>query len=86
MKGAAAEAGKLKHALPTGALMISAIVPVWNGRDLLVRLLDTLDAQTLPARNCWWWITGPRMAHPTRQRARRAGDRAWDATRVSPQP
>ena len=29
--------------------MISAIVPVWNGRDLLMRLLDTLDAQTLPA-------------------------------------
>jgi GT2 family glycosyltransferase len=26
--------------------MISAIVPVWNGRELLLRLLDTLDAQT----------------------------------------
>jgi GT2 family glycosyltransferase len=25
---------------------ISAIVPVWNGRELLMRLLDTLDAQT----------------------------------------
>ena len=28
---------------------ISAIVPVWNGRELLERLLDTLDAQTQPA-------------------------------------
>jgi GT2 family glycosyltransferase len=26
--------------------MISAIVPVWNGRELLMRLLDSLDAQT----------------------------------------
>lgn len=25
---------------------ISAIIPVWNGRELLLRLLDTLDAQT----------------------------------------
>jgi len=29
--------------------MITAIVPVWNGRDLLSRLLDTLEAQTLRA-------------------------------------
>jgi len=28
---------------------ISAIVPLWNGRELLERLLDTLDAQTQPA-------------------------------------
>jgi len=28
--------------------MISAIVPVWNGRELLLRLLDSLDAQTQP--------------------------------------
>jgi GT2 family glycosyltransferase len=28
---------------------ISAIVPVWNGRDLLERLLDSLDIQTRPA-------------------------------------
>jgi GT2 family glycosyltransferase len=27
---------------------ISAIVPVWNGRDLLARLLATLEAQTRP--------------------------------------
>jgi GT2 family glycosyltransferase len=30
-------------------MSISAIVPVWNGRDLLARLLDSLDAQTLRA-------------------------------------
>jgi GT2 family glycosyltransferase len=30
-------------------MSISAIVPVWNGRDLLTRLLDSLDAQTLRA-------------------------------------
>jgi len=29
--------------------MITAIVPVWNGRDLLARLLATLETQTLPA-------------------------------------
>jgi len=29
--------------------MITAIVPVWNGRELLTRLLDTLEAQTLRA-------------------------------------
>lgn len=28
--------------------MISAIVPVWNGRELLMRLMDSLDAQTRP--------------------------------------
>jgi hypothetical protein len=28
--------------------MISAIVPVWNGRELLLRLLGSLDAQTQP--------------------------------------
>jgi glycosyltransferase involved in cell wall biosynthesis len=30
-------------------MSISAIVPVWNGRELLARLLDSLDAQTLRA-------------------------------------
>jgi GT2 family glycosyltransferase len=30
-------------------MSISAVVPVWNGRDLLARLLNTLDAQTLRA-------------------------------------
>ena len=27
--------------------MITAIVPVWNGRELLARLLATLETQTL---------------------------------------
>jgi GT2 family glycosyltransferase len=30
-------------------MSISAIVPVWNGRELLGRLLDTVEAQTQPA-------------------------------------
>jgi GT2 family glycosyltransferase len=30
-------------------MKISAIVPVWNGRDLLARLLATLDLQSRPA-------------------------------------
>jgi len=30
-------------------MSITAIVPVWNGRELLGRLIDTLDAQTFPA-------------------------------------
>ena len=30
-------------------MTVSAVVPVWNGRPLLARLLDTLDAQTLRA-------------------------------------
>ena len=30
-------------------MSISAIVPVWNGRDLLARLPVSLDAQTLRA-------------------------------------
>jgi GT2 family glycosyltransferase len=29
-------------------MSISVIVPVWNGRELLARLLDSLDAQTMP--------------------------------------
>ena len=28
-------------------MSITAIVPVWNGRDLLAKLMDSLDAQTL---------------------------------------
>jgi GT2 family glycosyltransferase len=30
-------------------MMVTAVVPVWNGRELLARLLDTLEAQTLRA-------------------------------------
>ncbi|HEY1336094.1 MAG TPA: glycosyltransferase, partial [Bryobacteraceae bacterium] len=29
-------------------MSFAAILPVWNGRNLLARLLDTLDTQTLP--------------------------------------
>jgi GT2 family glycosyltransferase len=29
-------------------MSISAVVPVWNGRELLVRLLDSVDRQTRP--------------------------------------
>ena len=49
-------------------MSISAIVPVWNGRDLLARLLATLAAQTVPPAKCWWWIT----ARPTARRKWRA--------------
>jgi GT2 family glycosyltransferase len=28
-------------------MSVAAVVPVWNGREMLTRLLDTLDAQTL---------------------------------------
>lgn len=30
-------------------MTISAVVPVWNGRELLARLLDTVEAQTVAA-------------------------------------
>ena len=30
-------------------MSIGAIVPVWNGRELLRRLLDSLERQTEPA-------------------------------------
>jgi GT2 family glycosyltransferase len=30
-------------------MLISAIVPVWNGREMLAKLLDSLEAQTQPA-------------------------------------
>jgi GT2 family glycosyltransferase len=31
-------------------MSISAVVPVWNGRELLARLLDSLDRQTQPVK------------------------------------
>jgi glycosyltransferase involved in cell wall biosynthesis len=34
-------------------MLISAIIPVWNSRELLVRLLDSLESQTQPAAE---WI------------------------------
>lgn len=30
------------------AVSVTAIIPVWNGRDLLIKLLDTLERQTSP--------------------------------------
>jgi GT2 family glycosyltransferase len=35
--------------LSMGAMSLTAVVPVWNGRELLARLLDTIEAQTLRA-------------------------------------
>ncbi len=54
-------------------MSITAIVPVWNGRDLLARLLATLAAQTVPRRSASWWITAPPTARP--EAARAAGAR-----------
>jgi glycosyltransferase involved in cell wall biosynthesis len=47
--------------------MISAIVPVWNGRDLLLRLLDSLAAQTQPVDELLVVDNGSRMALPRRR-------------------
>ena len=47
-------------------MSISAIVPVWNGRDLLERLLATLaSADAARPPSCWWWTT----ARPTARRS-----------------
>jgi GT2 family glycosyltransferase len=53
-------------------MSITAIVPVWNGRPLLERLLDTLEAQTLPAAE--WLIVdnGSTDGAPDAARARGA--------------
>src|SRR5277367_575444 len=32
------------------AMSVTAVIPVWNGRNLLMKLLDTLEAQTSPVR------------------------------------
>lgn len=53
--------------------MISAIVPVWNGRALLERLLATLAAQTLPAGELLVVDNGSEDGAP--EAARRAGAR-----------
>jgi GT2 family glycosyltransferase len=52
--------------------MISAIVPVWNGRDLLVRLLDSLAAQTEPAAEVLVVDNGSRDGAPEAARERGA--------------
>ena len=51
---------------------ISAIVPVWNGRDLLARLLDTLEAQTRPAVELLIVDNGSTDGAPEMARARGA--------------
>src|ERR1035441_4412093 len=53
-------------------MSISAIVPVWNGRPLLERLLDTLEAQTLPAAEWLVVDNGSTDGAPDAARARRA--------------
>ena len=51
---------------------ISAIVPVWNGRELLARLLATLDAQRLPAAELLVIDNGSTDGAPDLARARGA--------------
>jgi GT2 family glycosyltransferase len=53
-------------------MSISAIVPVWNGRPLLERLLDTLEAQTLPAAEWLVVDNGSTDGAPDAARARGA--------------
>jgi len=51
---------------------ISAIVPVWNGRDWLARLLGTLDTQTRPAAELLVIDNGSTDGAPDLARARGA--------------
>jgi GT2 family glycosyltransferase len=51
---------------------ISAIVPVWNGRELLARLLDTLEAQSRPAAELLIIDNGSTDGAPDMARARGA--------------
>ena len=54
-------------------MTISAIVPVWNGEDLLRRLLASLGAQTLPAEE--WLVVDNGSEDGAPEVARRAGAR-----------
>ena len=54
-------------------MTISAIVPVWNGEDLLRRLLASLGTQTLPAAE--WLVVDNRSEDGAPEVARRAGAR-----------
>jgi hypothetical protein len=54
-------------------MTISAIVPVWNGADLLRRLLASLGAQTLPAEE--WLVVDNGSEDDAPEVARRAGAR-----------
>jgi len=53
-------------------MSLSAIVPVWNGRDLLARLLDSLAAQTLPVSELLVVDNGSTDGAPDLARARGA--------------
>jgi GT2 family glycosyltransferase len=53
-------------------MSISAIVPVWNGRAMLERLLDTLEAQTKPAAEWLVVDNGSTDGAPEAARARGA--------------
>ncbi|MEO8595307.1 MAG: glycosyltransferase family 2 protein [Candidatus Solibacter sp.] len=53
-------------------MKISAIVPVWNGRDLLARLLNSLEAQSLPAAEVLVIDNGSTDGAPDLARARGA--------------
>ncbi len=53
-------------------MSIGAIVPVWNGREFLARLLDSLDAQTQPAAELLAIDNGSTDGAPELARARGA--------------
>jgi GT2 family glycosyltransferase len=53
-------------------MLISAIVPVWNGRELLAKLLDSLDAQTQPVAELLVVDNGSRDGAPEAARERGA--------------
>jgi GT2 family glycosyltransferase len=53
-------------------MLISAIVPVWNGRELLAKLLDSLDAQTQPVAELLVVDNGSRDGAPEAARQRGA--------------
>ena len=53
-------------------MSISAIVPVWNGRELLERLLASLAAQTEPAAELLVVDNGSRDGAPDLARRRGA--------------
>ena len=53
-------------------MKISAIVPVWNGRELLARLLATLEAQSRPAAELLIVDNGSTDGAPDMARARGA--------------
>src|SRR4051812_23232222 len=69
-------------------MSISAIVPVWNGRDLLARLLTSLEAQTVPVAELLIVDNGstdgaPGMAHSRGARIIAMGRNAGFAAAVN---